>query len=90
MVVPMSGAFLLAAAAVVVLIVLLEGRRQARRYGKPSGRPNLAAAGILDLQKHLQADRRDAKLDAQQRDEAADTERDEAGGRPRPPRRPPG
>lgn len=89
MVVPSSGVLLLAVAAVVVLLVVLEGWRQARIYGKPSGRPNLAGAGMLELQKHLQADRRVEKLVEQQRDEAADTERDEAGGRPRPPARPP-
>jgi hypothetical protein len=36
--VPSSGLLLLAVAAVVVLLVFLEGRRQARLYGKPSGR----------------------------------------------------
>jgi hypothetical protein len=87
--VPSGGVLLLAVAAVVVLLVVLEGWRQARIYGKPSGRPDLAGAGMLELQKHLQADRRVEKLVEQQRDESADTERDEAGGRPQQPARPP-
>lgn len=87
--VPGSGVFLLVGAAVIVLLVLLEGWRQARIYGKPSGRPNLAGAGMLELQKHLQADRRVEKLVEVQRDESADTERDEADGGSRPPARPP-
>src|ERR1035437_7445401 len=45
-----ATALLLAVAGVVFLLVVLEGRRQARIYGQPSGRPNLAGAGILDLQ----------------------------------------
>lgn len=86
--VPGSGFFLLGAAVLVVVVVLLEGRRQARLYGRPSGRPNLAGAGMLELQKHLQADRRVEKLVEVQRDASAETERDEAGGERRPPRRP--
>ena len=90
MTVPGSGVLLLAVAGVVVLLVLLEGWRQRRIYGKPSGRPNLAGAGMLELQKHLQADRRVEKLVEVQRNESAETERDEAGGPRRPPARPPG
>lgn len=41
---------------------------------------------MLELQKHLQADRRVEKLVEQQRDEAGETEEDEEGG----PRRPAG
>jgi hypothetical protein len=87
---PGSGLFLLGFAVLVVLVVLLEARRQARIYGKPSGRPNLAGAGMLELQKHLQADRRVDTLVELQRDESAQTEQDEAGGPRRPPARPPG
>jgi hypothetical protein len=85
---PGSGFLLLAVAGVVVLLVLLEGWRQRRIYGKPSGRPNLAGAGMLELQKHLQADRRVDTLVEMQRDESAETEQDEAGGPRRPPARP--
>jgi hypothetical protein len=89
MTVPGSGVVLLAVAAVVVLLVLLEGWRQRRIYGKPSGRPNLAGAGMLELQKHLQADRRVDTLVELQRDESAETEQDEAGGARRTSARPP-
>lgn len=84
-----SGILLLAAGAVVVLVVVLEGRRQARIYGKPSSRPNLAGAGMLELQKHLQADRRVETLVETLREESRETETDEAGaGRdPATPRR---
>lgn len=63
----------------LVLLVYLEGKRQSRIYGPPSARPNLAGAGLLELQKHLQADRRVDTLVEQIRDEAAETESD-AGG----------
>jgi hypothetical protein len=86
--VPEKGVLLLAVAAVVVLLVVLEAWRQTRIYGKASGRPNLAGAGMLELQKHLQADRRVEKLVEWQRDESPETERDEAGGRRRPPESP--
>jgi hypothetical protein len=65
------------AAGILVLIVgvLLEGRRQARKYGRPSGRPNLAGAGFLELQRHLQPDRKVEILQKQGRqDEAAESE----------------
>lgn len=86
---PSGGVLALVVAAVVVLLVLLESWRQRRIYGKPSGRPNLAGAGMLELQKHLQADRRVDTLVEQLRDESAETEEDEAGGLRRPPGRPP-
>ena len=44
---------------------------------------------MLELQKHLQADRRVEKLVEIQRDESAETEQDEAGGPRQPPARPP-
>ena len=78
--------FLIAVAAIVVLGVLLEGWRQRRVYGKPSGRPNLMGVGMLELQKHLQADRRVDTMVEMQREESAETERDEAGGPRKPPR----
>lgn len=80
----MDAPLLLGVAALVVVAVLLEGWRQRRVYGRPSGRPNLAGAGMLELQKHLQADRRVEKLVEMKRDESAETERDEAGGAPPP------
>ncbi len=74
-----GGLVLLGVAAAVVLVVLLEGWRQRRVYGKPSGRPNLAGVGMLELQKHLQADRRVDALVELRKDESAETERDEEG-----------
>ena len=50
-----------------VLFVILEGKRQEKIYGKPSGRPNLAGVGMLDLQRHLQADRRTETLQQQRK-----------------------
>lgn len=73
------GFVLVVGVPLLVLVVILEGKRQARTYGPPSARPNLAGAGLLELQKHLQADRRVDTLVEQIRDEAAETEED-AGG----------
>ncbi len=85
-----GGLLLLGVAALAVVVVLVEGWRQRRVYGKPSGKPNLAGVGMLELQRHLQADRHVGKLVEVQRDESAETERDEAGGPRRPPSGPPG
>jgi len=52
-----EGWWLVGGAAAVAIFVLAEGRRQARRYGPPSARPNLLGVGMLDVQRHLQADR---------------------------------
>lgn len=41
----------------LVMFVFAEGRRQARRYGPPSAHPNLLGVGMLEVQRHLQADR---------------------------------
>ena len=73
------GLVLVVGVPLLVLLVYLEGKRQSRTYGSPSARPNLAGAGLLELQKHLQADRRVDTLVEQVRDEAAETEQD-AGG----------
>lgn len=78
------GLVLVVGVPLLVLLVYLEGKRQARIYGPPSARPNLAGAGLLELQKHLQADRRVDTLVEQVRDEAAETEQD-AGGEGRRP-----
>lgn len=66
----------------LVLLVVLEGRRQARVYGKPSARPNLAGVGMLELQKHLQADRRVETLVEQVKDEAGEVREDGSGEGP--------
>ena len=41
------GLALVVGVPLLVLLVVLEGRRQARIYGPPSARPNLAGAGLL-------------------------------------------
>ncbi|MHB1047192.1 MAG: hypothetical protein ACYC4P_14405 [Thermoanaerobaculia bacterium] len=70
------GLVLVVGVPLLVFLIYLEGKRQARIYGPPSARPNLAGAGLLELQKHLQADRRVDTLVEQVRDEAAETEQD--------------
>ena len=77
------GLALLVGVPLLVLLVVLEGKRQARTYGKPSGSPNLAGVGMPELQKHLQADRRVETLVEQVRDEAGETREDGSGEGPR-------
>ena len=76
------GIVLVVGIPLLVLAVFLEGKRQARIYGKPSARPNLAGAGLLELQKHLQADRRVDTLVEQVKDEAGETREDGSGEGP--------
>ena len=52
-----EGWWLIGGVAALVIFVFAEGRRQARRYGPPSARPNLLGVGMLEVQRHLQADR---------------------------------
>jgi len=48
-----------AVALLLVVLIVLEGRRQQRRYGPGSGKgASLARTGMLDLQRHLQPDRK--------------------------------
>ena len=77
------GIVLIVGVPLLVLLVVLEGKRQARIYGKPSARPNLAGAGLLELQKHLQADRRVETLVEQVKDEAGETREDGSGEGPK-------
>ncbi len=53
-----SGWFLIGLVLVVPPLVYLEGKRQQRKYGRPSGRGNLAGAGLLELQRHLEPERK--------------------------------
>jgi hypothetical protein len=76
------GLALVVGGPVLVLLVVLEGKRQARIYGKPSARPNLAGAGLLELQKHLQADRRVETLVEMVKDEAGEVREDGSGDGP--------
>lgn len=52
-------------ALLVVAFILLEGKRQEKKYGKPSSSPNLLGVGMLETQKLLQADREVAQLQQQ-------------------------
>ena len=72
--------WLLVLAAVVVLVVVAESMRQRKKYGPASGRPNLAGVGMLELQRHLQPDRRVEVMETQLKDrETAESERDAQG-----------
>jgi hypothetical protein len=76
-----TAVWLLLGAVLLVVLVVLEGRRQERIYGRGSGRSSLARAGLLELQSHLEPERRVEML-LEERDE---TEQDDAGeGKPRP------
>jgi len=67
-------------ALVVVSLVLGEAWRQRRKYGPPSGRRNLAGAGFLELQGHLQPDRKVEMMQAQAKgQDVADSEQEVAG-----------
>jgi hypothetical protein len=65
------GWWLIGGVAALVVLVFAEGRRQARRYGAPSARPNLLGVGMLEVQRHLQADRH---VEVLQRQNKADEE----------------
>ena len=77
--VTVAGWWLLGGVAVLVIGVLLEGRRQARRYGAPSNRPNLLGAGMLEVQRHLQADRHVEVLERQNKGEETEVEGQRTG-----------
>ena len=77
-----SGFLLLVAVVALVLFVILEGRRQAKIYGRPSGRPNLLGVGMLEIQRHLQADRKTETLMEQQKEETTEVESDPSGAPP--------
>ena len=73
-----AGGWLLLGAAVLVVAILLEGKRQERIYGR-SGRTSQMRIGLLEIQKHLEPERRVEFL----MDERDDSEMDEAGeGKP--------
>lgn len=71
--------WLLAIVALVV-VILLEGRRQRRRYGRPRGTGTLMArAGLLELQRQLEPERKVELLVEERRE----PERDAQGEPPR-------
>lgn len=72
--------WLLVLSAVVVLLVIAESIRQTKKYGRGSGRPNLGGVGMLELQRHLQPDRRVEVMEMQLKNQdVSDSEQDPAG-----------
>ncbi len=53
------GFWILGLLTLLVLLIVLEGKRQERKLGEPaSGRPNVLGSALLEVQGHLEADRR--------------------------------
>jgi hypothetical protein len=76
-----SGVLVLGGLALLALLIVLEGRRQRRRYGPGSGKGgSLMQAGMLDLQRHLEPQR---KVEIRMH-EAPRTEREAAADPPAP------
>ena len=67
---------------ILIAFVILEGKRQERKYGKTSGSPNLMGAGLLDLQKHLQADWKVDTLQQQYKNDDTQLAEDDESGEP--------
>ena len=74
-----EGWWLIGGAAALVILVFAEGRRQARRYGPPSASPNLLGVGMLEVQRHLQADRHVEVLQKQNRADQEEVDRQDIG-----------
>jgi hypothetical protein len=75
------GTVILVGAVLLILVILLEGKRQQRRYGRGSGKgASLMQAGMLDLQRHLEPERKVEIL----REERSDTESSAAADPPDP------
>lgn len=50
--------WILILAAVLVAFVILEAKRQEKKYGPVSAKGDLMRTGLLELQRHLQAERK--------------------------------
>jgi uncharacterized membrane protein YhiD involved in acid resistance len=74
-----EGWWLIGGVATLVILVFAEGRRQTRRYGPPSARPNLLGVGMLEVQRHLQADRHVEVLQKLNKSEQEEVEQQDAG-----------
>ena len=77
--VTVEGWWFLGGVATLVIFVLVEGRRQTRRHGPPSRRPNLLGVGMLDVQRHLQADRHVEMLQKLNKTEQEEVEQQDIG-----------
>lgn len=73
-----AGLWLLLGAVALVALVILEGRRQERIYGR-SGRTSMMRTGLLEIQRHLEPERRVERMIEEEREE---TEQDDAGEGP--------
>jgi hypothetical protein len=66
------GMIVLGAVVLLILLVFLEGKRQERKYGRGSGKAaSLAQAGLLELQRHLEPERK-VEILRQERSETED------------------
>jgi hypothetical protein len=74
-----EGWWLIGGITLLVTLVFAEGRRQARRYGPPSARPNLLGVGMLEVQRHLQADRHVEVLQRQSKADQQEVDQQESG-----------
>jgi hypothetical protein len=74
-----EGWWLIGGVATLVILVFAEGRRQARRYGPPSARPNLLGVGMLEVQHLLQADRHVEVLQKQNKAAQEEVEQQDVG-----------
>jgi hypothetical protein len=67
------GMIVLGAVVLLILLVLLEGKRQERKYGRGSGKgASLAQAGLLEVQRHLEPERK-VEILRQERSETEDS-----------------
>ena len=73
------GSWFLVGIAVLVLAIVLEGRRQERRYGRGRG-ARLMRTGLLELQKHLEPERKVERM----LEERGENEASRSGDPPRP------
>lgn len=80
----MSPTVALVVVVIFVALILLESWRQTKRYGKASGSGNLGAAGMLELQKILQADRKVEVMMAEMKKEDAEVDGQGEGAPPEP------
>lgn len=67
-----TWAWFLVALAALVVFVMLEGKRQERKYGR-SGRGTMMRAGLMDLQRHLEPERK-VEILLERRERAVDAE----------------